>query len=41
MEMKKTKWNAFLNGLNDQIATKIGEMFPGPRSLFTLSTIAS
>jgi len=33
--------DAFLNGLNDQIATKIYEMFPGPRSLFALQTIAS
>ena len=35
------KMDAFLNGLNDQIATKIYEMFPGPRSLFALQTIAS
>ena len=33
--------DAFLAGLNDQIATRILEMFPGPRSLFALQTIAS
>ena len=33
--------DAFLNGLNDQIITKIYQMFPGPRSLFALQTIAS
>jgi len=31
--------DAFLNGLNDQITTKIYEMFSGPRSLFALQTI--
>ena len=33
---EEAKMDAFLNGLNDQIATKIYEMFPGPRSLFAL-----
>ncbi len=38
---EEAKMDAFLNGLNDQIATRIYEMFPGPRSLFALQTIAS
>jgi len=33
--------DAFIAGLNDQIATKILEMFPGPQSLYALQTIAS
>jgi len=33
--------DAFLDGLHDQIATRILEMFPGPQSLFELQTIAS
>jgi len=33
---EEAKMDAFLNGLNDQIATKIYEMFPGPRYLFAL-----
>jgi len=35
------KMDAFLDGLHDQIATRILEMFPGPQSLFELQTIAS
>ncbi len=35
------KMDAFLAGLNDQIATRILEMFPGPRSLSAMQTIAS
>ena len=35
------KMDAFLAGLNDNIATRILEMFPGPQSLFSLQTIAS
>jgi len=38
---EEAKMDAFLNGLNDQIATRILEMFPGPRSLFDMQTIAS
>jgi len=38
---EEAKIDAFLNGLNDQIITKIYQMFPGPRSLFALQTIAS
>jgi len=33
--------DAFLVSLNDQIATRILEMFPGPRSLTAMQTIAS
>jgi len=33
--------DAFLVGLNDQIATRILELFPGPRSLAVIQTIAS
>ncbi|OUM61267.1 hypothetical protein PIROE2DRAFT_25020, partial [Piromyces sp. E2] len=42
-----SSWNeealmdAFLAGLNDQIATRILEMFPIPQSLFAMQTIAS
>ena len=32
--------DAFLYGLNDQIAIRIYEMFPGPRSLSAIQTIA-
>ena len=38
---EEAKMDAFLYGLNDQIATRIYEMFPGPRSLTALQTIAS
>jgi len=38
---EEAKMDPFLYGLNDQIATKIYEMFPGPRSLLALQTIAS
>ena len=30
-----------LAGLNDNVAFRILEMFPGPRTLFTMQTIAS
>ena len=33
--------DAFLAGLNDQIANRILEMFPGPRSLSAMQTIAA
>jgi len=33
---EEAKMDAFLNGLNDQIATKIYEMFPGPRYILAL-----
>jgi len=38
---EEAKMDAFLDGLQDQIATRILEMFPGPRSLFAMQTIAS
>jgi len=38
---EEAKMDAFLSGLNDQIATRILEMFPGPQSLFSMQTIAS
>ena len=38
---EEAKMDAFLAGLNDQIATRILEMFPGPQSLFAMQTIAS
>ena len=38
---EEVKMDAFINGLYDQIATKIYEMFPEPKSLFQLQTIAS
>jgi len=38
---EEAKMDAFLNGLHNQIAMRILEMFPGPRSLFSLQTIAS
>jgi len=31
---EEVKMDAFINGLYDQIATKIYEMFPEPKSLF-------
>jgi len=33
--------DAFLAGLNDQIANRILEIFPGPRSLSAMQTIAA
>ncbi len=38
---EEAKMDAFLNGLNEQIATRILEMFPGPSTLSRLQTIAS
>jgi len=38
---EEAKMDAFLAGLQDQIATRILEMFPGPRSLNAMQTIAS
>jgi len=38
---EEAKMDAFIAGLNDQIATKILEMFPGPQSLYALQTIAA
>ena len=38
---EEAKMDAFLLGLNDQIATRILEMFPGPQSLFAMQTIAA
>lgn len=38
---EEAKMDAFLAGLNDQIATRILEMFPGPRTLLSMQTIAS
>jgi len=38
---EEAKMDAFLDGLQDQIATRILEMFPGPRSLFAMQTIAA
>jgi len=38
---EEAKMDAFLAGLNEQIATKILEMFSGPSSLFNMQIIAS
>jgi len=38
---EEAKMDAFLVGLNDQIANRILEMFPGPRSLSAMQTIAA
>eukprot|EP00833_Pecoramyces_ruminatium_P017482 jgi/Orpsp1_1/1191514/evm.model.d7180000086518.1 len=38
---EQAKMDAFIAGLNDQVATRILEMFPGPRNLIALQTIAS
>jgi len=38
---ESAKMDAFLDGLHDQIVTRIFEMFPGPQSLFELQSIAS
>jgi len=38
---EEAKMDAFIAGLNDQIATKILEMFPGPQSLYALQTITA
>ena len=38
---EEAKMDAFLTDLHDAIATKILEMFPGPRSLTAMQTIAS
>ncbi len=38
---EQAKMDAFLSGLNQQVAVKILEMFPGPRDLASLQTIAS
>ena len=38
---EEAKMDAFIAGLNNQVATKIIEIFPGPRSLIALQTIAS
>ena len=38
---EEAKMDAFLVGLNDQVATRILEMFPGPRTLIAMQTIAS
>ena len=38
---EEAKMDAFLAGLHPQIALKILEMFPGPRNLIALQTIAS
>ena len=38
---EEAKMDAFLAGLNDQIANRILEMFPGPRSLSAMQTIAA
>jgi len=38
---EEAKMDAFLAGLQDQVATKIFEIFPGPESLSELQTIAS
>ncbi|OUM56628.1 hypothetical protein PIROE2DRAFT_29533, partial [Piromyces sp. E2] len=35
------KMDAFLAGLQDQIAHRILEMFPGPQSLLSMQTIAA
>ncbi len=36
---EEAKMDAFLAGLNDQIATRILEMFPGPQSLLAMQTL--
>jgi len=38
---EEAKMDAFIAGLNNQVATKIIEIFPGPKSLLALQTIAS
>jgi len=38
---EEAKMDAFLAGLNDQIANRILEMFPGPKSLSAMQTIAA
>lgn len=38
---EQAKMDAFIAGLNNQVALKILEMFPGPRDLISLQTIAS
>ncbi len=38
---EEAKMDAFLAGLNDQVASRILELFPGPRSLSAMQTIAS
>ena len=38
---EETKMDAFIEGLNDQIAIRILEMFPRPQSLDALQTIAA
>jgi len=38
---EEAKMDAFLAGLHDQIATRILEMFPGPRTLSAMQTIAA
>ncbi|OUM56419.1 hypothetical protein PIROE2DRAFT_29393, partial [Piromyces sp. E2] len=38
---EEAKMDAFMAGLKQEIAIKILEMFPGPRDLFSLQTIAS
>ena len=38
---EEEKMDAFLAGLQDQVATEILEIFPGPESLNELQTIAS
>ncbi len=38
---EQAKMDAFMEGLNDQVANRILEMFPGPRNLSSMQTIAS
>ena len=38
---EQAKMDAFISGLNQQVAVRILEMFPGPRDLTSLQTIAS
>ncbi len=38
---EEAKMDAFMAGLNEQVATRILEMFPGPQNLFAMQTIAS
>jgi len=38
---EQAKMDAFMVGLNDQVANRILEMFPGPRNLSSMQTIAS
>ncbi|OUM68908.1 hypothetical protein PIROE2DRAFT_23965, partial [Piromyces sp. E2] len=38
---EQAKMDAFIAGLNQQVALRILEMFPGPRDLLSLQTIAS